>query len=373
MKFFPIVALILTGSIAAQPSIESKQHTFRVELFAEGFGIPWGMAFLPDGRLLVSEREGLLRIVALDGSLSAPISGVPEVHVAGQGGLLDIALHPQYSENQLVYLTFSEPLKQAEGDVLSHTVLARGRLQGLSMSDLEVIYRVPERFYTKRGYHYGSRIVFDRAGYLFFTIGDRGQRNLAQDVEWPNGKVHRLYDDGRVPEDNPFVDQTDAIASIWSYGHRNQQGLALHPQTGELWASEHGPRGGDELNHIRKGLNYGWPAITYGINYDGTKITDQTEAEDMEQPQTYWIPSLAVCGIDFYAGAAFSKWQNDLFVSSLSFNRLHRVRLDGTKVVEDEMVYQAESRVRDVQTGPDGSLYLALEDPGRIVRLSPLE
>ena len=236
-----------------------------------------------------------------------------------------------------------------------------------------MIYRVPERFYTKRGYHYGSRIVFDRAGYLFFTIGDRGQQNLAQDVEWPNGKVHRLYDDGRIPEDNPFVDQTDAIASIWSYGHRNQQGLALHPQTGELWASEHGPRGGDELNHIRKGLNYGWPAITYGINYNGTTITDQTEAEDMEQPQTYWIPSLAVCGIDFYAGAAFSKWQNDLFVSSLSFNRLHRVRLDGTKVVEDEMVYQAESRVRDVQTGPDGALYLALEDPGRIVRLSPLE
>ncbi|MEE2873427.1 MAG: PQQ-dependent sugar dehydrogenase [Candidatus Latescibacterota bacterium] len=355
----------------AQEIVESQEHDFRVETFAEGFGLPWGMAFLPDGRLLVTEREGVLRVVGKDGRVSVPIEGVPEVRAEGQGGLMDVALHPQYAQNGWIYLSFSDPLRGPIGGTLGYTAIARGKLRGKRLVSVEVIYRVPERFYSPHSHHYGARIAFDRESYLYFAIGDRGQRPLAQNVELPNGKVHRLYDDGRVPEDNPFVGQKDAIESIWSYGHRNPQGLALHPGTGQLWGAEHGPKGGDELNHVRKGLNYGWPVITFGINYDGSPITDKTEAEGMEQPQTYWLPSIAVCGIDFYTGEGFGQWQHDLLVTSLKFNRLHRVRMEGAEVVHEEIVYEGESRVRDVQTGPDGAVYLAVEEPGRILRLVP--
>ena len=286
---------------------------------------------------------------------------------------MDVVLHPQYADQGWIYLSYSEPLQGPIGGTLGHTAIARGQLQEGRLADVEIVYRVPEQFYTPHSHHYGSRIVFDRAGFLYFAIGDRGQRLWAQNVEWPNGKIHRLHDDGAVPADNPFVGQEDAIESIWSYGHRNPQGMALHPETDQLWAAEHGPKGGDELNLVQRGLNYGWPAITYGINYDGTPITDQTHADGMEQPQTYWVPSIAVCGIDFYTGERFGNWQNDLLVTSLRFNRLHRLRLAGTEVVHDEIAYQGESRMRDVQTGPDGAIYLAVEDPGRILRLVPAE
>ena len=353
--------------------VESEEHRFRVETFATGFGVPWGLAFLPDGRLLVTEQDGLLRIVAQDGTPSEPLGGVPPVFARGQGGLMDVALHPRYAEQGWIYLSYSEPLPGPGGSTLGHTVIARARLGEARLADLEIVYRVPERFYTRHSYHFGSRILFDRAGFLYFAIGDRGQRDLAQSVEWPNGKIHRLRDDGSVPPDNPFAGQEDAVESIWSYGHRNPQGLALHPATGELWSAEHGPKGGDELNHVRRGLNYGWPAITYGINYDGTVISDLTHAEGMEQPETYWVPSIALCGIDFYTGDRFPRWRHDLLVTSLRFNRLHRLRLQGREVVHEEIVYRGKSRVRDVQTGPDGAVYLAVERPGRILRLVSLD
>ena len=367
--WYGLLVVLCAWHVGAQEIVESQEHSFRVETFAEGLSVPWGMAFLPDGRLLVTELAGELRVVGQDGVVSAPIDGVPEVRFEGQGGLMDVTLHPQYAQNGMIYLSFSDPLKGPIGGTLGYTAIARGKLHGKRLLGVEVIYRVPERFYAPHSHHYGSRIVFDREGYLFFTIGDRGQRPLAQNVDLPNGKVHRLYDDGKVPEDNPFVGRTDAVESIWSYGHRNPQGLTLHPGTGQLWAAEHGPKGGDELNHVRKGLNYGWPVVTYGINYNGTPITEKTEAEGMERPQTFWVPSIAVCGIDFYTGNRFEKWKNDLLVTSLKFNRLHRVRTEGVDVVHEEIVYTGESRIRDVQTGPDGAVYLAVEGPGRILRL----
>ena len=368
-----VCILVAAGDAAAQQTVQSEEHTFRVETFATGLGVPWGLAFLPDGRLLVTEREGRLRIIGTDGVVSPPIDGVPKVLAKGQGGLMDVALHPQYAETGWIYLSYSDPLPGPLGGMLSYTAISRGRLQEEQLVDVELVYRVPDQFYTRHSHHYGSRIVFDREGYLYLAIGDRGQRPLAQNVKLPNGKIHRLHDGGGVPTDNPFVGSDGAIASIWSYGHRNPQGIAMHPETDQLWAAEHGPKGGDELNLVRRGLNYGWPVITYGINYNGTPITDQTHADGMEQPQTYWVPSIAVCGIDFYTGEHFGNWQNDLLVTSLRFNRLHRLRLAGTEVIHDEIAYQGESRMRDVQTGPDGAIYLAVEDPGRILRLVPAE
>ena len=357
-----VCILTATGKAAAQQIVQSEEYTFRVETFATGLGVPWGLAFLPDGRLLVTEREGRLRIVGTGGAVSPAIAGVPKVRAKGQGGLMDVALHPQYAETGWIYLSYSDPLPGPLGGMLSYTAISRGRLQEEGLVDVEVVYRAPDQFYTRHSHHYGSRIVFDREGYLYFAIGDRGQRPLAQNVKLPNGKIHRLHDSGGVPADNPFVGRDGAIASIWSYGHRNPQGMALHPETGQLWAAEHDPKGGDELNHVRRGLNYGWPVIA-----------DQTHAEGMEQPQTYWVPSIAVCGIDFYTGERFGKWQNDLLATSLRFNRLHRLRLAGTEVVHEEIVYRGQSRMRDVETGPDGAIYLAVEDPGRILRLVPTE
>ena len=351
-----------------EPVYTAGPHPFRVETFAEGLEAPWGMAFLPDGRMLVTERPGNLRIVEADGTVSGPIGGVPEVCACGQGGMMDVQLHPNYEENGWLYLAYSDRKDGRSNE--GFTAVMRARLDGMQLVDQKYIYKAPQEVYSKRGQHYGSRIVFDEAGYLYFTIGDRGKRDQAQDLDVPNGKVHRLHDDGRIPEDNPFVGTPGAVPSIWSYGHRNPQGMDRHPETGALWAAEHGPRGGDELNHVRKGLNYGWPVITYGRNYSGTKITDITEKEGMEQPALHWTPSIAVCGIAFYDGTVFPDWQNNLFVTSLKFGDIHRVVLDGTTVAEEEKLFNPGGRPRDVLTGPDGYLYVALE-AGRIVRLVP--
>ena len=357
----------------AEDIVETARHRFSAEIFVDGLEVPWGMAFLPDGRLLLSERAGHLRLVDRQGGLSAPLGGVPPVHAQGQGGLMDLALHPDFATNGWVYLSYSEALENEAGDEVSFTTVARGQLTETGLERLEIIYRAPLAHYSRRTHHYGCRLVFDAAGYLYFPIGDRGERHEAQDTTTPNGKVHRLHDDGRIPADNPLVGQEGALASIWSYGHRNPQGLAFHPLDGTLWDAEHGPRGGDELNLIRPGRNYGWPTITYGINYSGTPITDKTHMEGMEQPALHWTPSIAVCGIDFYQGDRFPYWRHNLLVTALAQQHLRRVQIDGDRVIHQELIYRAPSRVRDVETGPDGLIYLALEDPGRIVRLVPAD
>ncbi|HCV25761.1 MAG TPA: PQQ-dependent sugar dehydrogenase [Candidatus Latescibacteria bacterium] len=368
-----IVAVALLQQATHAESIPTIRYDIVAETYAEGFEIPWALEFLPDGRLLVTERQGTIRIVSPDGSVSEPIDGVPPVRARGQGGLMDIVLHPDFANNQLVYLSYSEPGVGDGDDTIGYTVIDRARLTGLALTDLERVYEVDAEFYSRRGHHFGSRIVFDADGFLYFTIGDRGQRPLAQSVETPNGKVHRLHDDGRIPADNPFAEQPGAITSIWSYGHRNPQGMAVHPATGEIYTTEHGPRGGDELNRIQKGVNYGWPAITYGINYDGTPITEAMTADGMEQPILFWNPSIAPCGIDFYDGDQFPKWKNHLLVTALAFQQLRRVHIEQGRVIHQEIIFEPGSRFRDVETGPGGLIYVALEEPGRIVRLSPAD
>ncbi|MEM1127459.1 MAG: PQQ-dependent sugar dehydrogenase [Bacteroidota bacterium] len=379
LVFVGLVVVLAAASFMADTSDPDTVHTteqasFRVETVAEGLEVPWGLAFLPDGRLLVAERGGTLRSIGTDGTVSDPIGGVPAVYAEGQGGLMEVKLHPNYDENGWIYLGFSDVRENEAGERVSLTAVSRARLDGTSLVDLESIYQGPLEFYTPSQFHFGTRIVFDEDGFLYFTIGDRGQRTLAQNLDVPYGKVHRLHDDGRVPADNPFVDQADALDTIWSYGHRNPQGMDIHPATGGLFETEHGPKGGDELNLVERGLNYGWPVITYGINYNGTPITDQTEQDGMEQPVVYWTPSIAVCGIEFYTGTAFPEWENDLFVTSLMFAEVRRLEIENNEVVDQEVVYQPQGRIRDVTTGPDGALYVAVESGNsHILRLVPAD
>jgi glucose/arabinose dehydrogenase len=346
--------------------VESEKHAFRVETVVDGLEIPWSIAFLPDGRMLITEKAGRLRVVEGGALLPEPIAGIPAVWSGGQGGLLDVAIHPDYGRNGWVYLSFSDP---GEDDT-AMTAVVRGRIRDGEWTDEETLFRSPPGLYRKGRVHFGSRFVFDGKGHLFFTIGERGHQDDAQDVTRPNGKVHRIHDDGRIPEDNPFVDRKDAVPSIWSYGHRNPQGLARHPLTGDLYDAEHGPRGGDELNLVLPGRNYGWPVITHGMNYDGTPITNLTAQEGMEQPVVHWTPSLAVCAIDFYVGDAFPGWRHDLFLSSLAAEELVRLEIEDRRVVHQEVLFKSIGRVRDVVSGPDGFLYVSLE-PGRIARLVP--
>lgn len=353
--------------------VDSKEHKFRIKTVATGLVTPWAMAFLPDESMLVTELPGRLRIVKKDGQISEPVSGVPEVRAQGQGGLMDVAVHPGYATNQWVYLAYSEKGTNRLGNNVGLTVVVRGRIKDGKWTDQQTIFRAPVDFYRPGSIHFGCRIVFDNSGHIYFSIGERGTSEHAQDITRPNGKVHRLYDDGRIPEDNPFVNVKNAFPSIWSYGNRNPQGLDLHPLTGELWETEHGPRGGDELNLIQKGKNYGWPIITYGMNYDGSPITDLTEKEGLEQPIYYWLPSIAVCGITFYRGDKFPRWKNNLFVTALSKEELRRLVIEGHKVVLDEILFKGIGRVRAVSNGPDGLLYVALNNPDKIIRLEPVQ
>lgn len=344
----------------------TEEVSFQVQTFIDGFEIPWGMAFMPDERLLVTDRIGDVWIVEKDGTNKVKVIGeIPNVRSKGQGGMLDVEIHPDFINNSYIYLTYSDIL-----DKKFHTSLIRGKLINNRLVDSEVIFRPKEQFFTKKTHHYGSRIVFDDDGFIYFSIGDRGDRDLAQNLDMPNGKMYRIYDDGTIPSDNPFYHTKGAIKSIWSYGHRNAQGLAIHPITRQIWEAEHGPRGGDEVNIILKGHNYGWPVITYGKNYSGTIISRLTHKEGMDQPVFHWTPSIAVCGMAFYDGDQFPEWKNNLLATSLKFERLHRIELDGLNMVKDEIIFEAGSRVRDVEIGPNGMIYVALEDPGRIVQIS---
>ena len=348
--------------------VESERHTFQLQTVAEGLDTPWSVAFLPDGRMLVTEKPGRLRVVENGALLPEPVGGVPPVWDRGQGGLLDVAVHPDYGTNGWIYLSFSDP---GTGDS-AMTAVIRGRLRDGQLVDQEVLYRAPGELYRSGPpVHFGSRFVFDGKGHLFFTIGERGHPSDAQDLSRPNGKVHRIHEDGRVPDDNPFAGRAGALPTIWTYGNRNPQGLAQHPATGDLWEAEHGPRGGDELNLIQPGRNYGWPVITYGMNYDGTPMTDRTAQDGLEQPVIHWTPSIAVCAIDFYTGDRFPGWKHHLFVGALAQQELRRLEIRDRRVVHQEVLFRNVGRIRDVVDGPDGYLYIAFNEPGRIARLVP--
>lgn len=349
--------------------VEKKENKdYEVEVVIDGLEVPWGMEFLPNGDMLVAERKGVLsRFSKTDGL--HPINGLPPIRAKGQGGLMDLKLHPKYEENGWLYISYS--YIDEKDSRAGNTAIIRAKLENDALTQIETIYKGTPA--TTTNHHFGNRMVFDREGYLYFSNGERGARDeFPQSLDNTNGKIHRLHDDGSVPEDNPFVGQEGAIPSIYSYGHRNPQGLAMHPETGEIWEHEHGPRGGDEINLIKPGLNYGWPVITYGINYIGTSITDLTEKEGMEQPLHYYIPSIAPCGMAFLDSDVYPEWRNDLFIGSLRFQYLERLVLNGTTVIyQEKMLEELNSRVRDVRVGPDGYLYVGLEGPGRIIKILP--
>jgi len=344
--------------------VQSEKQKFQVDTITNQLKNPWGIAFLPDGRILVTEREGEIRIVEDGKLLDEKIQGVPAVYAKGQGGLLDIQLHPNFKENAFIYLSYSKPVADSGG-----TVIARAKLDGNSLTNLEELFQsVP---LGSSEVHFGSRIVFDGNGYMFFTSGERGKKENAQDLTNHLGKVLRLHDDGKVPSDNPFINVIGAKSEIWSYGHRNLQGLYYDKTTGTLWEHEHGPKGGDELNVVIKGKNYGWPVITYGINYDGSIITDLKEKDGMEQPVRYWVPSIAPCGLTMVTSDKYPGWKGNLLVGALAHQLVARVEIADNKFVKEERLLENIGRVRAVVESPDGYIYIAMENPGKLVRLVP--
>lgn len=345
-----------------------------VQVWAEGLDIPWAIAFLNEQRALVTERPGRLRLVINDELQAEPVAGIPEVVHEGQGGLLDVAVDPEHSENGWVYLAYSHALPEGSEDRRppAMTRLVRGRIHNNRWTDEQVVFEAPSESYLESRHHYGCRIVFDSEGYLYFSIGERGHRHHAQDLTRPNGKVHRIHRDGSIPKDNPFVHRDDFQPTIFTFGNRNPQGLAVHPVTGRVWETEHGPYGGDELNLLTAGRNYGWPIITYGRAYDGGIISEYWERSGMEQPSLYWKPSIAVCGIDFVEGDLFPRWRDKLLVGALRFEELRLLDLEDNRVLHQEIILKNAGRVRDVGCGPDGAIYVVLNGPGMILRLTPL-
>ena len=341
------------------PMIETPdQSKYTTELIVDGIDIPWGMDFINEEELLVTDKKGTLYHV-LKG-VKTEVSGLPKIYVRGQGGLLDVALHPNFKSNGLVYLAISVNI---EGDEGGNTALYRGTYEEFKLKNIELLYKaVPN---TKKGQHWGSRIVFDDEGHLFFGVGDRGNRDVnPQDLKKDGGKIYRLNLDGSIPDDNPFINEEGAKKAIYTYGNRNPQGLIFHPNTGDLWEHEHGPKGGDEINILKKGKNYGWPVITYGINYSGTSITDKREMPGMEQPLYYWVPSIAPSGMAFSTSGVYKDWEGDLFVGSLKFKYLERLVIKNNKVTKREKILNEIGRVRNVKEGPDGYLYLGVDGKG---------
>lgn len=345
----------------------AKQMKVRLDTIAADLDSPWGMAFLPNGEMLFTDRAGKLFIVN-DRREKTMITGVPKVLYDGQGGLLDVVLHPKFSENKLIYLSYSK-FKDSINARWSTTAVLQARLEGNELKNSKDIFIAQP--YAKTKHHYGGRLAFDKAGMLFFSVGDRGNhfRN-PQRLDNDCGKIHRIFDDGRIPKDNPFASMDTARPTIWSYGHRNPQGLVI-AEDGTIWEHEHGPKGGDELNIISKGANYGWPTISYGINYDGSVLTPITTQTGMEQPQNYWIPSIAPCGMTICQTNRYPAWKGDIMIGSLSFEYLNRCKLDGNKIKEQEILLPKIGRVRCVAIGKDGYMYVAVEKKGFIFKLIP--
>jgi aldose sugar dehydrogenase len=364
-----LVATFAAAAIATQAGakdrlIDTKQGKIKIETVAKGLDQPWGLAFLPDGRMLVTEKPGRLRIVAKDGAVSAPIAGVPEVIALGQGGLLDVALDPAFAENGLVYLSYSEPGEGGAG-----TAVARGKLGDGRLENVEVIFRQKPK--VSGGNHFGSRLAFSPDGKLFVTLGDRFKFGPAQDLGSGLGKIVRINPDGSIPDDNPFVGQEGKLPEIWSYGHRNAQGAAIHPETGKLWEAEFGPFGGDELNIPEAGKNYGWPVVSWGKNYDGTDIPDPPEHPEFADAIHHWTPVISPSGITFYTADTIPGWKGNLILSGLSSRSITRLELDGEKVVGEERIAMP-NRIRDVVQGPDGAIYALTDaDNGKILKLTP--
>lgn len=360
-------------------TLGTLDYAIDVEVLADSLEIPWAIEFLDAQTVLITERPGGLRLVQNGHLLPEPVEGTPEVFVSehewNQGGLLDVTIDPDYDENGWIYLSYSHSQPDlARGDSIpAMTRIVRGRLSNNQWVDERVLFEAPSDMYNTTFWHYGGRIVFDPEGYLYFSVGDRGAREEAQDLSRPNGKIHRIHKDGSIPDDNPFVGSTDAMQTIFSYGHRNPQGLAVHPATGEVWAVEHGPRGGDELNRLAAGRNYGWPEISYGINYDGTVLTPHRRRPGMEQPVLYWRPSIAVSGLGFYSGDIFQTWRNKLLVSALAYEEVRLLDIVEGRVIHEEIILKGAGRVREAVTGPDGAVYVVLNEPGQILRLTPRE
>lgn len=372
-----IVGFLQASERAAAPkkpsipeTLQTLDYDLNVEIIAEGLRTPWAIDFLDAKRMLVTERPGRLRLI-VDGTLQpGPIANTPQVLNEGQGGLMDVAVDPDYPQNGWIYLAYSHAIKSTQGKTPAMTRIVRGHIKDNTWTDQQVLYEAPHATYSTTRHHYGCRIVFDKKGYLYFGIGERGAMEQAQDLSRPNGKIHRIHPDGSVPKDNPFVGRKDALPTIFAYGIRNPQGLAIHPDSDQLWETEHGPLGGDEVNIIKAGVNYGWPVISYGRNYDGSIITERTAKDGMAQPIYYWRPSIAVCGMDFVRGPMFEKWNNHILVTALKYEEVRLLDVKDDRVLHDEVILKNAGRVRDVACGPDGAIYVVLNDPGTVLRLT---
>lgn len=363
-----------TASKTVPATVATKDYTLNIEqLVTEDLQTPWGIEFVGKNKALITEKVGKLRWL-INGKLDPePIRGLPQPYLlSSTAGLMDLALDPKYAQNGWVYLAYSHTNgdnndKSAKG----MTKIIRGRVKGHDWVDQQTLFEVPDSLKLSGGDRWGCRFLFDKQGFLYFSIGDMGRAMASQDLHVPTGKVFRINPDGSIPKSNPFVDNPKALSAIFSIGNRNVEGIAQHPVTGEIWASEHGPRGGDELNILKKGANFGWPVITYGIDYSGAIVSDKTHQEGMEQPVTQWTPSIAVCPIEFCTSALFPKWKNNLFVGALAFEELQRLVLDKDKVVSRELIFKGYGRVRDIKTGPDGAVYVLLNKPDMLIRITP--
>lgn len=357
-------SLLVAQQTIPDSELEIDNGKYKTELIVPDIEIPWGLAFLPDGSMLITEKSG--KLILFKNGIKTNIQGLPEVFVRGQGGLLDIELHPNYKKNGWIYIAFSSTEGEGEG---GNTCIMRAKLNGHSLVEKQILYKaVPN---TRSSVHWGSRLEFDNKGYLYFSIGDRYNRDVnPQNVTLDGGKIYRIHDDGSIPTDNPFYNKPNAKKAIYSYGHRNPQGLAMNPDTGEIWAHEHGPKGGDEINVIRAGKNYGWPKATYGINYNGTTITEEKVLPGIEQPFYYWVPSIAPSGMTFVTSDKYPEWKGNLLVGSLVFQYLERLEIKGEKVIKREKLFDGIGRLRNVRQGPDGFIYLGVEGVG-IVKIIP--